>query len=184
MNPHKLSETVLLQIEAFWVLQEIDESWRQQEPNALKFLESLYVNRSVDFGIIYPVLRISTTISTLFLPIAYTSQATLEEMDTIKQGLSSNRYDVIVEGNRFDAPTTLRVFRNSVAHLPDFMFGSESPNISFDEGVLCCRSRSSKLVFNSEEGFINFIGDLLRMAKAMTRRFLEEARLDESSERL
>lgn len=65
----------------------------------------------------------------------------------------------------------LTVFRNAIAHLPDFATGNVPANISFDEGILRCWSqvrpgaKSHEVVFRDEQGFVEFIRDLLRLIK-------------------
>jgi hypothetical protein len=181
MELRKLAETALLQCECFWLLQEIDEKWRQNDPHARNLLSAIYADRPIKFSNVHPLVRLLTGLSTAFVPICFTLQSTQEELEPIEQGLRSGGYDIrYLEHERevsVAAPKFLSVFRNALAHLPDFISGRESPNISFEEGILTCRSRDSKIIFCNETGYINFLNDTFRVVRKTAGRLLYEGEL-------
>jgi len=174
----KLTETVLLQLECFWILQELDEGCRQKDPLATSLMDNLYANRPVGWQKLHPFVRLNTTISLLVVPISFAARLSEDELRA--HGFSlSDKYDLVYrQGGDPANPTprdVLRVLRNSVAHLPDFAAGGSPPNISFDEGILRCwsQNRSSEVVFRSEAGFVYFVGDLLRLCRRACLRLLQ-----------
>jgi hypothetical protein len=178
MELRKLAETVLLQVECLWLLQEIDERWSRKDRNIQPVLAEIYENRRVRFGDLYPLARLMTGLSMVLVPISFTLNSTSEETQLIDQGLGCDRYNITYSeagsACAVDAERLLKVVRDATAHLPDFMSGKVVPNISFDEGILCCKSRvrKAKLVFESEQGYIAFLGDLLRVVRRTAGRVL------------
>ena len=180
MNLQKLAETVLYQIEHFWVLQEIDEACRSKDDATIAFLDRIYAHRRVQWADLIPFVRLNTVLSSLLVPLSFAARFSDAELRdwgfTIK-----HEYGLRFEQNgQVENPTphkVLRTLRNAVAHLPDFAAGGttveEEPNISFDKGILRCRSKANELVFQTEGGFALFLSDLLCAIRAATEKFIE-----------
>lgn len=172
MKLMKLAETVLLQLECFWVLQEIDEGVRTEQPGALSFLDSVYARRPVGWRELHPYLRLNTTLAQLLLPISFVARLTEEELSSLGFRVEPH-YDVVCrEGGQscqLSPRDFLVVIRNAVAHLPDFAAGTAPDvNISFDDGILRCwtQTRSREVIFRSEEGFFAFLQDFVRVCRS------------------
>ena len=166
MNDIKLAETVLTQLECFYVLQELDEAFRKRTPSARQFTSKIYSNRPVNYVEIYPLVRRATTLTLLALPIAYIcklSDRSLHELEfEIKPCYDLTCYR---DGNICDlkAKEVLIVLRNAVAHMSDFASNSSvQPNISFDGEAtrFWTQTKSTEIVISSEAGFLAFIRDL------------------------
>lgn len=181
MKCDKLAETVLLQLEHFFVLQEIDEAWRHRDTAATKFLDRIYKERAVAPKDVIPYLRLNTTISLLIVPLSFVARFSDEQLSEFGFAIKKE-YDLRLSRNgEAVIPTSqevLRVLRNAIAHLSDFAagenHGDESPNISFDEGILRCRSGTCELVFESESGFFYFLRELHPAIRKAAARLLKD----------
>jgi hypothetical protein len=167
----KLAETVLLELECFWVLQELDERLRSDDRTAVALLENLYARRSVSWHEVHPLVRLNTVLALLVVPISFVARHSEQELSSFGFCIK-NEYKVICRQEGKDcvlAPRDfLLVLRNAVAHLPDFAFGTSSDaNISFTEGVLRCWSstKSREIVFQTEKGFVEFLRDLVSICR-------------------
>lgn len=177
MNLQKLAETVLYQVEHFWLLQELDEACRAKDRVAVAFLDKAYSHRRVRWPDLVPYVRLNTVLSSLLVPLSFAARFKDEELKAFGFNIKEVYKLSFQQGSKSVAPTphvVLRTLRNAVAHLPDFAAGtgSEMPNISFDKGILCCRSRNNELVFNTEVGFVHFLSDVLRAIKTATGNFI------------
>lgn len=74
MNLLQLTETVLLQIECFWVLQELDEGLRVDDGIIVAAVERIYRGRQVSWREIQPLVRLKTTLSLLAIPLSYAAR--------------------------------------------------------------------------------------------------------------
>lgn len=177
MERMKLAETVLLNLECLWVLQELDELWRSRDAGACELLNGLYERRPVGWQDVYPLARLNTVLALLVVPIAFASRLSSTELTSYGFQLKPE-YEVLCRRagqvcalgpNEF-----LRVLRNSLAHLPDFVSGeSTDVNISFNEGILRCWSRSAEVVFLTEKGFIKFLRDFIYLCRTASGRIME-----------
>ena len=182
MHLTKLAETVLLQLECFWVLQEIDHLCSKEDPVALQVMDRIYSDRPVTWRALHPLVRVNTGISLLAVPIALCARLNDQELATHGFDIRPEYAVTLYERGVVIAPSAssvLRVFRNAVAHLPDFAAGGSSPNIAFDRGVLCCWSEKrggSEIVFDNEAGCIEFLRDLVRLCRGIAGSLLAPSR--------
>lgn len=173
MTPKELAETVLLQLECFWLLQELDEECRCNDPAISAALDRIYHerNRPVTWRELHPFVRLKTTLGLLVVPISFASRLSAEELDAHGFSVRTEHNILFREGCREirspEPSRVLLVLRNALAHLPEFAVGGSGPNVSFDEGILRCwtRTGSSEVVFRSEDGFISFLRDLLPVVR-------------------
>lgn len=176
MNLQKLAETVIYQIELFWVLQELDEAIRKNNAAAVTFLDEIYSHRSVQWQHLVPFVRLNTVLSSLLVPLSFAARFSDDELAGYGFNVKTEyRAHLTCNGEVSASPhLLLRTLRNAVAHLADFAVGDEAeePTIAFDKGILRCRSRNSELVFENETGFLLFLSDLLRATKAATGTFI------------
>lgn len=178
MTRSDLATVVLLQLECFWRLQEIDELLRQNDADTSALMDRLYSRRPVGWRELHPLVRMHTTLAHLVLPICFANSLTNQQLS----GFSiKSEYDLVFRDNGAKTPPTvqavLRVLRNALAHLPDFAAGSVSPNVSFEAGIVRfwtqpptrgqnAKSRSAEVVFNTESGFVEFVRDLFGVVRA------------------
>jgi hypothetical protein len=195
MNKHELARAVLYQIEGFFLLQEIDYLVAHEEQLIAPVLNKIYAQRSLSWGLngFFPLIGSSAAMCMLFLPISYIAGHTDEELNEL--GLEiKNQYKFIYKEDGIDvSPTTkkvLKTIRNALAHISDFSSHnkqSESDaSITFDQGVIRFRSKRDEflrrtkankkikkeiictLVFDTQEGFILFLGDVIKATKKLT----------------
>jgi hypothetical protein len=158
MELRKLAETVLLELECFWVLQELDEGWRTHDRTAVAHVEKLYAVGPVSWPDVHPLVRLNTVLALLVVPIAFVARLSEDDLHALGFRIK-DEYNVVCrqEGRACVlAPRDfLLVLRNAVAHLPDFASGvSSDVNISFAEGILRCWSstKSREVVFMTVQG--------------------------------
>jgi hypothetical protein len=173
MKDTELLDTVLLIKECFFLIQEIDERWRRNNPHAIALLQEIYKNRSMTFDFWHPLFQIKTGVPLLFVPVSYALQLDDHELILIGEGLKNNSYHIqYQDDNAKRVPTPrdiLRTIRNAIAHLPDFEGGKCLPNVSFDNGAVRFISvhprnkTSADLLFDNAEGLVNFVQDLLKV---------------------
>jgi hypothetical protein len=180
MDDQKLAETVLLQLECFYVIQELDEAFRVRKQSARTFLAKIYSRRPVKFDFVYPLLRRTTTLNLLALPIAFVcrlSDRSLSELKfEIKQTYNLECYEN-GEASSLSAKEILLVLRNAIAHTPDFATDPNiKPNISFDgeSTRFWTRKKSKEIVLTSEIGFHFFISDLINTCRTAARMLIQD----------
>lgn len=171
MDLRKLAETVLLQLECFWVLQELDHASDSGDRLVSEFLDTLYAGRSVSWRSLQPLVRLNTVLALLVVPISFAAR--LSDQDLLELGFSvSSEHQVRCRENGRDRSLSPRevllVLRNAVAHLPDFAAGdTRDVNVSFGEGVLRCwtQTKSREIIFQTEAGFVVFLRDLVGLCR-------------------
>ncbi len=177
MNSQKLAETVLYQIEHFWLLQEIDEAVLENDSATVSALDKIYSHRSVRWQNLIPFVRLNTVLSSLFVPLSFAARFSDDELAEYGFKVKAE-YCTCLTCRGSVVPATaqvlLRTLRNAVAHLSDYAAGKkkEEPNIAFDSGILRCRSNHYELVFESEAGFVLFLSELLQATKVAAGKFI------------
>ena len=171
MNTTKLAETVLLRIECFWFLQEVDYACSTGDVNVAGVLDRIYARRPVSWRALHPLIRINTFLALLMVPIAFVAR--LSDQELAERGFSIKREHDLKCRERGEAVELsprdlLAVLRNAIAHLPDYASGDcQELNVAFGEGILRCWTRTGgrELIFCSEQGFVRFSGDLLSLCR-------------------
>jgi hypothetical protein len=131
MNLAKLVETVTYQLEAFSLLQSIDECVRDNDAQAIALLDAVYARKGYDWRPLHPFIRLNTTLSLLIVPVCFLNRATEDELNQYgMQAPTSYGIDIEHPPEGHDPSITLvvRVLRNALAHLPDFAAGGDDPN--------------------------------------------------------
>ncbi len=182
MDLVKLAETVLLNMECFWVLQELDEAYGSEDVSAGTFLQNRYIRRPVEYCDIHPLIRINTTLALLILPVSFLNRFS---GDDLRQTGFRIREEYQIVYRRNGEPSAiiadgdvLTVVRNALAHLPDFACGGCEANIAFDDGILRCHSDrrgGEDVVFESEDGFVSFVTDLMSSCRSAASSIIEAA---------
>jgi len=168
MTNEKLAETILLQLEIFVLVQFIDERCERNDADAIRLLTDLHLQRHPDlrWEDLLPLVRLNTSFAMLTLPICFVSRFDDEELYEFGFRVRPEHDLLYRDKGRVTAATSskvLRTFRNAIAHLPDFAAGTGTclPNVTFDEGIARLSSRDTELVFRSEEGYVQFLRDLI-----------------------
>jgi hypothetical protein len=177
MNNTKFSETVLLSLEAFWVLQELESL--PPTSSAREFLNGVYSHRPVSYEDIRPLLRIGTCLCLLAPALAFASA--LADKSQLDELIIKGEYSIGYKlGGTSKVPggkVVLRTIRNSLSHFTEpFADASSSCDeikgrISFPDNVAVQfnNQNGSELIFDTREGFINFLNDLLPIVRSKLR---------------
>lgn len=176
MNENELAETVLMQLECFWILQELDHKIKCGNGDAKKIMSDIYQGRLIgDNWSKMEFIQIKTTLPMLTLPICLLCR--LDEQGLQDVGFEvGKRHNTTCRVTNGPENTTwaLRVIRNALAHLPDFVAGKCNPNVTFDEGVVKLKSeRLGEIVFNDEKGFVEFVRDVIRASRKYAGQLLD-----------
>jgi hypothetical protein len=185
MEHRDLAEMVLLQLECFWTLQEIDERLRRGDNTAIALMKAVYSRRPMDWHEIQPLLRLKTTLSQIVIPVSFAKTLPPEKLNALS--IKPEHRLIFRENGNKKTPTTVEVIcvlRNALAHLFDFAAGDVAPNISFDKGIVRfsteppnqskkTHKKRSEVVFETEDGFVKFLGDLFPLVRRATREFLD-----------
>ena len=173
MNNTKFSETVLLSLEAFWVLQEVESL--PPTSSAREILKSVYSHRCVSYEDIRPLLRIGTCLCLLTPALAFASA--LADKNQLDELVIKGKYSIEYKhrGASKDpvGKKVLRTIRNSLSHFTEpFADASTSSDeikgrVSFPDNVAVQfnNKNGSELIFGTREGFINFLNDLLPIVR-------------------
>jgi hypothetical protein len=174
MDNTKFSETILLSLEAFWVLQELESM--PPTSSASEALNEIYFQRAVTYEEVKPLLRMGTCLCLLTPALAFASaladKSQLEEF--------SIRDEHTIQFSFHDTPKTpdtkevLRTIRNSLSHFTEpFADNNNSTidikgRISFPKNAALKlnNKNTAELVFGTREGFISFLNDLLPIVKS------------------
>ena len=177
MNNTKFSETVLLSLEAFWVLQELESL--PPTSSAREMLNSVYSHRCVSYEDIRPLLRIGTCLCLLTPALAFASA--LADKNQLDELVIKGEYSIEYKlGGASKDPVgkeVLRTIRNSLSHFTEpFADASNSSDeikgrVSFPDNVAVQFNNKdgSELIFGTREGFINFLNDLLPIVRGKIR---------------
>lgn len=182
MNNTKFSETILLSLEAFWVLQELENL--PPTSSAREILNGVYSRRPVSYKDIRPLLRIGTCLCLLTPALAFASA--LANKDQLDELIIKDEYSIKYKlKGTSTAPggkEVLKTIRNSLSHFTEpFADTSDSSvkykdRISFPDNaaVQFNNTNGSELIFHTREGFINFLNDLLLIVRSKLRTGIEE----------
>ena len=182
MNNTKFSETVLLSLEAFWVLQELENL--PPTSSARKILNGVYSNRPVSYEDIRPLLRIGTCLCLLTPALAFASA--LADKSQLDELIISDKYSIKYKlgdaSKDHGGKEVLRTIRNSLSHFTEPFADTSSSSveikgrISFPDNVAVQfnNENGSELIFDTREGFINFLNDLLPIVKSKLGLGIEE----------
>lgn len=173
MDSNKLAETVLLQLECFWILQELDHGWRSKDPSAVAFLNGAYEGRQVKWSDVFPLARLNTVLSLLAVPIAFASRLSESELESFGFRIREEHCLTFKENSAERSPKAseaLRIVRNAVAHLPDFASGDQPDvNVAFDRGGVVRfwskNNSGSEVIFHQESGILEFLRDLTKLCR-------------------
>lgn len=183
MNDLKFAETILNSLEAFWILQELENGYSQVDATR-KTLDNLYADRKASYDKIRPLLRIGTILIMLTPALAFAHS--LAEKGQLN-GFSIRdahrvRYshDGILETP--DCSRILKTIRNSLSHFTEPFAGSntEDPKaknrISFPDNaaVKFTNENGSELLFTTREGFVAFVNDLIPAIKHPLHKIVEK----------
>lgn len=183
MTPTKLAETVLYQLEHFWIIQELDHESCKGDKFAVGFLDKIYAAGPTNWRGLVPFMRLNTTLTCLAIPISFASRFSDDQLAAYGFNIRSE-HRIYFEGTlaegRLSPHDVLKTLRNSIAHLPDYAAGEgqavDEPNISFDSGILRCWTRSKVLVFETEAGFVLFLSDLFPAIRRAASELLRKGR--------
>lgn len=180
VDQQKLAETVLLTLECFFALQELEQDHKL-------IMDGLYSSRPVTYSEVAPLLRVNTTLSMLTVPLCFADRLARDKKLTLT--LDPHRHGIILKKDSVEIPvkgeisSVLRCIRNAVAHLPDFIWtGADSADASirFDESATLFVSEKTKkskhkweVVFSNSDGFADFLRDLLPAIRNATRMLLQ-----------
>jgi hypothetical protein len=172
MTPHQLAETVLFQVECFMILQELDHEAQSANTDARRFLDRQYPNIDHDQRNFFDI---KTVLATLLIPICFLDKSNEEEINACFHPIDEYGVSFFRDGAQAEATPkgVLHVVRNALAHLPDFAAAQRGPNVSFPENVVVrlssrVRRQRHDVVFQQEDGFVRFVGDVVRAARANT----------------
>lgn len=174
MDKIKFAETILNSLEAFWLLQELENDYSHVN-STRKTLDNLYSQRKASYNEIRPLLRPGTILILLAPALAFAHS--LAEKGQLN-GFSirdAHRMTYSYKGT----PETpghsriLKTIRNSLSHftepfaLSDIKDSKAADHISFpgNEAVRFNNIDGSELLFATSEGFIKFVNDLIPAIK-------------------
>ncbi len=173
MDNSKFSETILLSLEAFWVLQELESM--PPTSSASEVLNGIYFQRAVTYEDVKPLLRIGTCLCLLTPALAFASA--LADKDQLEEFSIESKHGIQFSFDGTpktpDTKEVLRTIRNSLSHFTEpFADKSNSSldikgRISFpDNAALQLNNKNTaELVFRTREGFISFLNDLLPIVR-------------------
>ena len=182
MNNTKFSETVLLSLEAFWVLQELENL--PPTSSARKIINGVYSHRLVSYEDLRPLLRIGTGLCLLTPALAFASA--LADKSQLDELIIKDEYSIRYRSG--DSPRSpsgrqvLRTIRNSLSHFTELFADPSNSNveikgrISFPDNIAVqfSNENGSELIFDTHEGFINFLNDLLPIVRSKLGLGIEE----------
>jgi hypothetical protein len=174
------------------ILQELDHEARLEHTDASRFVKQYFDNRGIPKDQAH-FFQIKTGLAMLTVPICFLNGLTEQKLSALGVFQETRKYDISLmdtQGNYYEDPRigmVIRVMRNSLAHLPDFIHRimsddlrpQDNPTVSFPrdsdhpkDPVLRLSTYQGCLVFNSEAGFVYFLDDVVKAARRATRDFI------------
>jgi hypothetical protein len=168
----------------FDFLQYVDEADERNDADARRIVSEYFAQKYPDMPSMRsgmtPFVNLKTTLVLLVMPICYAARHPESDWDQAGWRIS-DRYKIEFQPRRHGVAVpvneVLRTIRNAVAHAPDFMFGNNDKNISWDSEYIIKFSSfrpsgalRSSVVFHSEGGLLEFLSDFVKYTKrAMAR---------------
>ncbi len=173
MTDEQLAGLVVKQLEAFFVLQELNHLRELGIGCAVNTLKKIYASRSVDPGAV-PFFEMNTAFA--FLAPALRLIQANPRFETTQERHGISLFENERELASPEATQVVATAGNALAHFFESTDGG--PNVEFDGGkVVVFRSRRYRLEFRTEDGFVNFVTDVRKSARARANELLSERRV-------
>jgi hypothetical protein len=178
MQTNKLADTILIQLECVYTLQELEYYITNSDRNAVKIIKKIYDKRPVNYRQVTPLLKRPTVLNMLYMPIAFLCRFNNESL--INMGLRfDDKHDIVCyEGNdicELNAKEILTVIRNALSHLADFASDPDiEPNLIFkgETTKFYTQHKSRTVIIQSEKGFIEFLRSIMSCSRKSTQALL------------
>ena len=172
MDGIKLAETVCLQLESFWILQELDALLAEDSDSAQTLMNEIYSCRATDWHTLLPVVRGTTALTLLALPMALACR--LSDGELVAKGFEvKDKYSLQCRENgkpdTFSPKVLLTVLRNAVAHMPDFAAGQcAKPNIWIEGEAIhfWTESKCREVVVTTSSGYHQLLNDIVALCRS------------------
>jgi hypothetical protein len=183
MKPNELAQMILLTLNVFDFLQFVDELFESGDPQAQALIDRYFAHRfdaaPGAMNAAVPFANLYTALPILKIVIFFASSITQDEWNETQFSIQPEHKIRYRSRNQDTVPTltdVIRTIRNAIAHLPDFIAEAhtETPNVSFETGVVSFRSRrpESSVEFMEKDGFRLFLNGFLRSIRRLVKKKL------------